>query len=84
MIMPDFQSAGALKPLLTVLAEGETHDGVTTVGTSKYLIFFPVLQRTMGLEVKTIASPAGTRFETRTTNLEKFADTIMRELYSEK
>ena len=73
---------GRLRAFMTALTEGETQDGATSIGCSKYLIFFPVLQRTLGLEIKIIATPGKpTQYKARTTELSNNQDAIARELY---
>lgn len=74
--------AGRLQAFMTVLTEGEIQDGTTSIGCSKYLIFFPVLRRTLGLEIKIIAAPGKpTQYKVRTTELSNNQDAIAGQLY---
>ncbi len=75
---------GALKAFMTTIAEGEEHpDTKTTIGVSKYLLVFPTLKKSMGLEVRITAHhDRPTAYDARLTALTHNEEQIMRELYS--
>lgn len=86
---PDLTIAGGgrLGAYLRTVSEGElpvTKKGVN-VGVSKYVIFFPTIQRVMGLEV-TITARQGkaTAYTARLTEMSQSHEVVMRQLYNPK
>lgn len=75
---------GALKPVISVVSEGERLDGLTSVGLSKYIIFLPSIQRMLGMTVKIVAAPnKPTSYTVTCTDIYKDSESIMRALYRE-
>lgn len=73
---------GKLPVGLQTLAEGETYEGGTTVGTSKYLLMWPTIKKTVGLDFKITATRGGvTLYELRATSVCNNPHQIMGELY---
>lgn len=78
-------AAGATERLpasLQQLPEGESHEGKTTIGRSRYLLMFPTLRTTVGLSFKIVAVEGShTQYDLRATVPSNNPEQIMAELY---
>lgn len=69
---------------LQMLPEGETYSDGTTIGRSKYLLMWPTIRKTVGLDFKITATRGReTLYELRATSVCNDPAQIMAELYKE-
>lgn len=80
--MPSDEVDDPHTPIGQCLHHSDRRVGTTNIGTARYLIFFPALQRCIGLEIVAVARPGHrTQWTKRVTEIETDPERVYAELF---